>query len=187
MFKLGLNEYLGHKVLVTDYRNIKDVQKREEMRVACYMGCTAISFKVPVNATMEFRKGFEISDMEELRAVANEFNGGDEVIAFDKGLTEYLTRDELLALVSHERAHIINGDLDAVVLSETINGIYLNHMFEHRADQYGAMLYGKENMRNAILKMIRYQGELAANEIPNYVDNLLSVKEMKDRLIKLYL
>ena len=182
MFKLGHNEYLGQSVLVTDFRRIADKAQREAVRDYITKTSAAISFKLPENNVDAIFNSWNNCGMPEVVGLETKLKAGESIIVFNKGYIETLTTDELKAIFSHERCHIISGDLDSKEMAATEEGVLLVPEFELRADQYGALHHGKTNMRNALIKLVMHQVDLMGEEGSEFVDFCFNTNEFRARM-----
>lgn len=96
---------------------------------------------------------FKIKD---LNIQSSEVDHHDKEIMVLRELIDFLTEDELKAVLAHERAHITNGDLDVEVPMSGLKKI-VNIDKEIKADEAGAREVSATVMLNAIDKMHEFQ------------------------------
>lgn len=73
---------------------------------------------------------------------------GKEIIWMEESSLELFTKQQLMAILRHEEAHIINGDLEGV------EGIVDDLDAELAADAYAAKTVGKKAMKFALMKAV---------------------------------
>lgn len=96
---------------------------------------------------------FKIKD---LNIQSSEVDHHDKEIIVLRELIDFLTEDELKAVLAHERAHITNGDLEGHVPESGVKQI-VNIDKEIKADEAGAREVSATVMLRAIDKMHEFQ------------------------------
>ncbi len=161
MFKPGLNEFLGHKVVCVDWRLIQDEETRDAFRQASHI-TSICAIKATAEGIAITEPFWERSGTEHLQSLIGKFGVGDIMINVDMQVVEKLTKDELTAVMLHEHAHIVHGDLDREITNSygNLNFVCVQDL-ELRADQYAAMHQGKAVLQSALKKLIHFSGSLA--------------------------
>ncbi len=85
------------------------------------------------------------------------------VIMATKEYIDVMTEDELHAMLAHEDAHGLHGDLDHVTIHN--EGFLVNQEAELKADAYAASKTSKEVMLSALIKALTMTASLQANSM----------------------
>ena len=182
MFKPGLNEFLGHTVVCVDRRLIQNEEVRELFTASAAVA-SVYAAKAKEEAIKAVEPYWQASGTEHLMSLVGKFKDGDVFIGVDMQMMEKLTREELLAILHHEHAHIVHGDLD-VEPNVEFDGVKLVVIQEKelRADQYSAMYCGKDAMRTGLQKVVNYSAEMHGLDYDEFQSMLLSDPDHTQRI-----
>lgn len=153
--KLGINRYRGVDVIVTDWRQIqnKELQTafRQQMAQTC---CT--TFKFPREMDMNVLNSYyQATECPHYQSLIGKLGTEEPIISIDYGLIERCSPGELNALLAHEYSHVKNRDYDRHNPSGEVHT-----EIEMRCDADAAKLFGPEDMKNGLIRVVEHQCEI---------------------------
>lgn len=183
MLQLGLTSFADYDVLVTDYRLFPNEDMRTMFAQAAAM-TPAGAFRLNAEAVAIYADMFAKSGAEHLQGVAERMDVSKPLVAVAKQIEDFLTEEEIEAVIQHELGHIANGDLQ-----KKFEGILDDVEAEIAADAYAANLVSKKTMHDALIKLIDYLVIANSNLFPmneeEYRSDILNDSGFKRRLLAL--